>query len=118
MALKYRIYEKYGYNAQISVEKNLPVSDELRSFVENALSKTDVPLKILSLRVNEAREHKLVLLELGVDFTDKQKKKELETAIKQSLQNVPTGYFVLPSLRMKPGQRHHGFEQRKSSHHA
>ena len=114
MNLKYRVFHHFGYHAQISVEKNCGETDAIQSYIERVLSTMDVPLQILSLRVNEANDFLLVLLELSVDFMDEWKKKELETELIEKLSSAPEGYKVLPQLRLKGGQgRRYGRRQRR-----
>lgn len=112
MRLKYRIFEHYGYNAQIEVEQHCEKEEEAEAYIKSALSTMDVPLQVLSLRVNDAQAYKLILLELGIDFMDNRKKKALEKELAETFRAAPEGYRILPRVRLKARAYRHGDERR------
>lgn len=112
--LKYGIFHRFGYNAQVSIEKNREENETIRNYIEDVLSTMDVPLEILSLRINDAKGFQLALLELGIDAMDDWRKKELETELIEKFKSAPEGYKVLPHLRLKAGKgRHHSRRRRQ-----
>lgn len=55
--LKYRIYERFGYHAQVSLESYGIEDDSIREFIECVIEYCSVPLTIQSLRINDACEY-------------------------------------------------------------
>lgn len=114
--LKYRIFEKYGYNAQISVEKNCEESKMLGEYVENVLKTINVPLKILSMRETLAKDFRLVTLELGVDFIDDHKKEELESKLRDEFNQISGDFKFLMKVRLMPTRRGESEHHRNRNH--
>ncbi len=105
--LRYRIFEKYGYNAQITAENNAAQSENGALFIEGVLASFDVPLRILSQRFNQAEKYTVISLELGIDFMDNMKKKELEKELAGKLMSAPEGYKIIPQIRLHADEKHY-----------
>ena len=104
--LKYRIFECYGYDAHITAEPAPCEDTVIRSYIDDALASLDAPLKILSLRVENAGQYRLAELELGIDFMDNRRKKEYEKTVSARFADAPEGYKVLTHLRLSGDKSH------------
>lgn len=102
---KYQIFERYGYHAQISVEKNCSENSDIRAYVEQKLSTIDPPIQILSFRENIARDYHLILLDLGIELLGKHKMEDVEAEVLKSFSQAPEGYKILTQLRLTSRDR-------------
>ena len=108
MALKYRIHERFGYSALISVERSCTQDMAIRDYIDSVLSSINAKFSILSLRENVATDYNLVLLELGVELIEHYKMEDLESEVFEKLSHAPDGYKILPQVRLLPdGKRRH-----------
>ena len=104
--LRYRIFTRYGYNAQITVARCSDEDKEIGRYIDSVLSGLDVPLTVCSLRVSDAGEYKLAELELGIDFMNSGRKEEMEKELDSQFSDAPTGYKLLTRLRLKADNEH------------
>lgn len=114
--LKYRIFQKYGYLAQITAEPLGLEADTIKNFIDDVLSSVPypqwdrTPLEIQSLRICDAGDYRLVQLELGIDFMNNRERNEIEKQITAKLSEAPSGYKILTQIRLKAksGRRRRG----------
>lgn len=106
--LKYRIFVRYGYNAQITAEREKEESDELAGYIKQVLSNMDVPLTVQAVRISDATDYKLAELDLNIDFMDNGRKKELGKELNDRFANAPDGYKILPRVRLHASDGQHG----------
>ncbi len=99
-ALKYRIREKYGYHAQIVVERSLAGDPALQACIDEALAAAGAPLTLLSLRLTDAGDFKLAELALSIDMIDIRKKDAAEAALTQRFAHAPEGWRIVYDMRL------------------
>lgn len=106
--LRYRIFDHYGYDAQINLEQKSLESTELRSFVQDALDSMEEKPKIQSLRINPANGYDLVLLELAVEYMDGKSQETFDSRLAEKMSQAPEGYRIITRMRLTPGEGRHG----------
>ncbi|MDO5517943.1 MAG: cation diffusion facilitator family transporter [Clostridium sp.] len=96
------IYEKFGYSVLISVEK--PIRDEnyenIKTMVDEIVNSQTIDVKLLSMRISDAGERKMLRMEIGVPHEKFKKLEEVEKNIHEQIKNLPPEYAVIPKVRL------------------
>lgn len=103
--LEYLIYNKYGFKTNFSIEKDTVLIDLVNQYIESLLKTISIPLKLLNIRIREGREQKFLMLTLGIDHDNFQKSNKIETEILNSKITPPTGYTLIPEVKLIQPER-------------
>ncbi len=96
------IYEKFGYSVLISVEK--PIRDDnyeqIKTLVDEIVKSQTAGVKLISMRISDAGQRKMLRMEIGVPHEKFKKLEEIEKNICEQIKNMPPEYVVIPKVRL------------------